>query len=230
MREEVMQNSKISIVIPTKNEEYLIEHIISSVRKYGDEILLVDGHSKDKTREIAEKMGVRVVLDNGKGKGDGLRVGIKEASGDIILFIDADGSHIPEDIPLLIKPVLEDKADMVLTSRMTGGSEELHGDISKFIRIMGGMLITLIINYRWNVRITDTQNGFRAIKKQVALDLDLKEDGFPIETEMIMKALKKKYRIVEIPSRELKRVYGDSRINLFSMWYKYVWCVIKNLV
>lgn len=225
-----MQNNKISIVIPTKNEEYLIEHIISSVRKYGDEILVVDGHSNDKTREIAEKIGARVVLDNGKGKGDGLRVSIKEARGDIILFIDADGSHIPEDIPLLIKPLLDDEADMVLTSRMTGGSEELHGDISKFIRIMGGMLITLIINYRWNVRITDTQNGFRAIKKRVALDLNLKEDGFPIETEMIMKALKNKYRIVEVPSRELKRVYGDSRINLFSMWYKYVWCVIKNLI
>lgn len=225
-----MQNSKISIVIPTKNEEYSIEHIISSVRKYGDEILVVDGHSRDRTCEIAEKVGARVVLDNGKGKGDGLRVAIKEARGDIILFIDADGSHVPEDIPSLIKPLLEDKADMVLASRMTGGSEELYGDIGKFVRIMGSMLITLIINYRWNVRITDSQNGFRAIKKQVALDLDLKENGFPIETEITMKALKKKYRIVEIPSRELKRVHGDSTINLFSMWYKYVWCVIKNLV
>lgn len=228
--EKFIQNNKISIVVPTKNEENLIEHIIASVRKYGDEIIIVDGHSKDKTREIAEKMGARVVLDNGKGKGDGLRIAIKEARKDIILFIDADGSHIPGDIPMLIKPLLEDKADMVLASRMTGGSEELYGDISKFIRIMGSMLITLIINYRWNVRITDSQNGFRAIKRQTALDLDLKENGFPIETEMIMKALKKKYRLAEIPSRELKRVYGDSRINLFSMWYKYVWCVIKNLI
>lgn len=225
-----MQNNTISIVIPTKNEEYSIEHIISSVRKYGDEILVVDGRSKDNTRTISEKMGARVVLDNGKGKGDGLRVAIKEARGEIILFIDADGSHIPEDIPSLVKPLLEDRADMVLASRMTGGSEELYGDIGKFIRIMGSMLITLIINYRWNVRITDSQNGFRAVKKQIALDLNLKENGFPIETEMIMKALKKKYRIAEIPSRELKRVYGDSRINLFSMWYKYVWCVIKNLI
>ncbi|GBD97191.1 MAG TPA: glycosyltransferase family 2 protein [Nitrospirae bacterium] len=220
---------KISIVIPTKNEERSIKEIIEQCNPYGDEILVVDGHSRDLTRDIAQEAGARVVLDNRGGKGDGLRVGLKEAKGDIIVFIDADGSHDANDIPEIIQPIIEGKADLVVGSRMRGGSDELHGDIGKFIRIIGSDIITLTINYRFGVRLTDSQNGFRAIRKDVGLKIGLKEDIFTIEQEMIMKTLKHGYKIMEIPAHEYSRKYGDSNIVVWKVAHRYVWCLIKNL-
>ena len=220
---------KTSIVIPTRNEAKMIKEIIEGCWSFGDEILVIDGHSIDQTREIAKSLGVRVVLDNGRGKGAGLRMGFKEAKHEIIVFIDADGSHDPKDIPAMILPIQQDRADLVIGSRMRGGSDELHGDIGKFIREIGSEIITLSINYRFGIRLTDSQNGFRAIKKQVGLDIDLKEDIFTIEQEMIMKALKKGYRVSEIPSHEYRRKYGESGIVVWKVAHRYVWCLIKNL-
>ncbi|MGB3862162.1 MAG: glycosyltransferase family 2 protein, partial [Candidatus Aminicenantaceae bacterium] len=133
----------VTVIIPTKNEERSIEKIINRCKKLADELLVVDGHSKDNTRKIAEELGVRVVLDNGKGKGDGLRVGIREAREDIIVFIDADGSHDPEDIPKLVKPIQDGKADLVVGSRGKGGSDELHGDVEKLLRMIGSDIILI---------------------------------------------------------------------------------------
>ena len=220
---------KTTIVIPTRNEEKMIKEIIDGCKPFGDEVLVVDGHSTDKTRDIARACGARVVLDNKKGKGDGLRVALREAKGDIVVFIDADGSHDPKDIPKMIRPIQEGKADLVVGSRMRGGSDELHGDLAKFIRMMGSDIITLSINYRFDVRLTDTQNGFRAIRKQVGLDIDLKEDIFTIEQEMVIKALKKGYRTAEVPSHEYERKFGDSGIVVWKVAHRYVWCLIKNL-
>lgn len=220
---------KTTITIPTRNEERMIKKIIERCRPFGDEILVVDGHSTDQTRQIAQSLGARVVLDNGKGKGAGLRIGFKEAKHEIIVFIDADGSHDPKDIPKMIAPIQQGQADLVVGSRMRGGSDELHGDIGKFIRVVGSDIITLSINYRFGVRLTDSQNGFRAIKKQAGLDIGLKEDIFTIEQEMIMKALKKGYRVSEIPSHEYRRKYGESGIVVWKVAHRYVWCLIKNL-
>ena len=220
---------KISIVIPTKNEENSIKKIIEECIPYGDEVLVVDGHSRDLTRDVAREAGARVVLDHQKGKGDGLRVGLKEVKGDIVVFIDADGSHDANDIPDIIRPIIEGKADLVIGSRMRGGSDELHGDMGKFIRIIGSDIITLTINYRFGVRLTDSQNGFRAIRKDVGLKIGLKEDIFTIEQEMIMKTLKHGYKIMEIPAHEYTRKYGDSNIVVWKVAHRYIWCLIKNL-
>ncbi|MFQ5963084.1 MAG: glycosyltransferase family 2 protein [Candidatus Scalinduaceae bacterium] len=216
-------NNTISIVIPTKNEEKTIGEVINTVKSYGDEILVVDGHSTDLTREIAEEQGAKVVLDNGKGKGDGIRVAIEKVSGSIIVFIDADGSHDPQDIPKLLAPILEGNADLVMGSRMTGGSDELHGSIGEVARLLGSVIITLGINYRYGVRLTDYQNGFRAIKTSVARAIGLKEDITTIEQEMAIKCLKKGFAVTEVPTHEYKRKYGDSRINLRKVWYRYIY-------
>ena len=221
---------KTSVVICTKNEERTISEVIKGAKKYADELLVVDGHSKDKTREIAKKLGARVFLDGGKGKGEATRVGIEKAKGEIIVFIDADGSHEPRDIPKLIKPIIQGKADLVVASRGRGGSDELHGDFEKLLRLIGSTIITLVINMRFKAELTDSQNGFRAIKKAVAQKLDLKENIFTVEQEMIMKALKMSYRIEEIPSHEYARKHGKSRINLLTMGWRYVWCLIKNII
>lgn len=221
---------KVSVVIPTKNEEKMIKEIVKGCLPFGDEVLIIDGHSTDETRKIAQKYGARVVLDNGQGKGDGLRVALKEAKYDIVVFIDADGSHDPKDIPAMVRPIQEGRADLVVGSRMRGGSDELHGDIGKFIRVIGSDVITLSINYRFGVRLTDSQNGFRAIRRKVGLDIRLTENIFTIEQEMIMKVLKKGYKISEIPSHEYKRKFGQSGIVVWKVAHRYVWCLIKNLL
>lgn len=219
----------VTVVIPTKNEEATIASVIDSVKPYCNEILVVDGHSTDATEKISVENGAKFILDSGKGKGDGIRAGIRNASGDVIVFIDADGSHDPKDIPKLVKPILNKEADMVVGCRMTGGSDELHGDLGRFIRFMGSMIITLVINYRWNVRLTDTQNGFRAVKKDTASSVNLEENIFTIEQEMVMKFLRKGLKVVNVPAHEFARKVGISRIVIRRVWFRYGWSVIKNV-
>jgi len=219
----------VTVVIPTKNEEGDIAKVIEEVKPYADDVVVVDGHSKDSTREIAERMGVQVILDHGLGKGDGIRTAIAQAPGDILVFIDADGSHIASDIPNLTGPIKRGEADLVIASRMTGGSEEMHVDIKEVFRLRMSAFITLIINYRFGAHVTDSQNGFRAVRKTAAQSLTLKAKKFDIEEEMLMKLLKKGYRVSEYPSRELKRKHGKSNINLWKIWYLYVWRVFSNL-
>jgi dolichol-phosphate mannosyltransferase len=225
-----MSKDKISIIIPCKNEEKTVGDIIKKCQQYSDDVLVVDGHSTDSTRDIAESLGVRVYLDNQKGKGDGLRVGISKAAKDIIVFIDSDCSHDPDEIPKLVEPIIDGKADHVTGSRMRGGSDELHGDIGKFIRMIGSDIITLGINYRFGVRLTDSQNGFRAIKREVALALGLKENTTTIEQEMIIKTLRKGYRMGEVASHEYARKYGDSTIKIRKVCFRYVYSWLKYLL
>jgi len=225
-----MENPKISVVIPAKNEAHTIGEVIRKSRPHAHEVLVIDGSSTDGTKQIAQEEGAKVVIDGGTGKGKAIRLGIDKASGDIIVFIDADGSHDADDIPKLTQPMLNgSKADMVIASRGLGGSDELRGDFDKFLRRTGSDIINLGINMRWNQRLTDAQNGFRAIRKEVAKSLALKENITTIEQEMVMKALKKGYRIAEVASHEYARKHGDSVIVLGKVWPRYLFSFIKNL-
>lgn len=221
---------KISIVIPAKNEAASIGGIIDACKPYGDEVIVIDGHSTDNTGTVASEHGVTVYLDNRKGKGDAIRVAAQKVTGDIVVFVDADGSHLPADIPRLVAPIMEGKADHVTGSRMLGGSDELHGDMGKFIRLVGSDIITLGINYRFGVRLTDSQNGFRAIKTSVLRQLDLKENITSIEQEMIMKTLKKGFRVAEVSAHEYARQAGESKIKVWKVAWRYVYCWLKNLI
>ncbi|MCX5899335.1 MAG: glycosyltransferase family 2 protein, partial [Proteobacteria bacterium] len=180
---------KVTVVIPTLNEEHTLPDVIEGVRPYADEILVVDGHSTDLTREVAEASGVRVILDNRKGKGAALRHVINFVTTEITVFIDADGSHDPADIPKLIYPILKGEADHVSASRLIGGSSELHGGFDEFFRLTGSSLITALINWRFKVKLSESQNGFRAIKTDVMKQLGLQENITTIEQEMIMRTL-----------------------------------------
>src|SRR3989338_4829519 len=131
----------ISLIILVKNEEKTIETVICGARPFVDEIVVVDGHSKDLSRKIALQAGARVIMDNGKGKGAGLRKGIGQSTGDVIVFMDADGSHDFLDIPRLIDPIIKNKADVVIASRALGGSDESYGSIEKAIRTIGSLII-----------------------------------------------------------------------------------------
>ena len=220
---------KISTVIPTKNEARMISEIIRGVKKFSDEVLVVDGHSTDDTARIAKDEGAKIVLDNGLGKGDAIRLAIRQAAGDIIVFIDADGSHDPNDIPRLTKPIIDNEADLVLGSRLKGGSDELGSNFSEFLRLWGGRVIALVINLRYSQKITDYLNGFRAIRTSSARTLNLKENQQTIEHEMAMESLRKKLRVIEIGTHEYKRRYGDSHISLLRHGPRFVYILIKKL-
>jgi glycosyltransferase involved in cell wall biosynthesis len=220
----------VSVVIPTRDEEGLIGDIIDAVRRHATEILVVDGHSTDRTREIAAALGARVILDSGRGKGEALRRSFTEARCEILVFIDADGSHDPNDIPQLVAPIRRGQAELVIASRTRGGSDELHGTAEQLLRYVGSQLIMLAINYRWRVRLTDSQNGFRALRRDVALALRLKSDLTTIEQEMLMRALKLGCRVVEVPSHEYERRWGVSKVRVWRLWWAYLWSLARNIL
>src|SRR3989338_9124655 len=129
---------KVTVIIPTYNEERNIREVIKGVKPYADEILIVDAKkSRDRTAEIAKSLGARVIKDNGKGVGAAKRIGIKSAKNEIIVLFDADGSHDPKDIPKMVDYLISNGHDFVVGSRMTGGSDELHGTFSNFARNVG---------------------------------------------------------------------------------------------
>ena len=225
-----MNKPTITIVIPAKNEEKTIGEIIEAVRPYGNEVLLIDGHSTDKTRNIASSLGARIEFDHGRGKGDAIRTAIEKVTNDIIVFIDADGSHDAKDIPKLLEPILKDEADLVIGSRSLGGSDEAWGTIPDFIRNVGAHIILLAINYRFGVLFTDSQNGFRAVRTSAAKKLTLKEDITTIEQEMLIKCIRAKCRIKEVPAHEYKRKFGESRFKVWKVAPRYVWSLVKYLL
>jgi dolichol-phosphate mannosyltransferase len=220
---------KTSVVIPTLNEDQTIAEIIEGCKPYADEIIVVDGHSRDMTREVSADHGAKVILDNKKGKGEAIRHVIDFVSGDIIVFIDADGSHDSKDIPKLVEPIKKGEADHVSASRLIGGSSELHGGFDECFRLMGSSFITACINWKFKVRLSESQNGFRAIKTSVIKQLDLRENITTIEQEMIMKTLKKGFRMAEVPSHEYERKKGSSKISLRKVWFRYVYTLVKYL-
>lgn len=209
---ELSTKMDFCVVIPTKNEENTIGEILDSVKKFTHNILVVDGHSQDKTVSEVQKKGIRLVFDNRKSKGDALKVGVAHTKEEIIVFMDADGSHEISDIPKLIKPIIEGKADLVIGSRMLGGSDELHGTFNKFIRNTGNNLLAVLINKKWNTDLTDVENGFRAIRRDAFNKINLKSEGFTVEQEMVIRCLKNNFRISEIASHEFERKSGYSKL------------------
>lgn len=206
---------KVSAVILARDEEGTIAEVVRQARPHAQEVLVVDGSSRDRTRELAIAAGARVVSDHGRGKGDGYRVGLAEATGEVAVFLDADGSHDPEDIPKVVAPILENKMDLVIASRWKGGSDDVHPDLTHIIRDLGGNFLSMCISYRFRVQITDCLNGFRAIRRDLGLSLGLTANDFDIEHEMVMKALKQGLRVGEVGSHEYERKAGTSKLPTF---------------
>ncbi|HAR97813.1 MAG TPA: hypothetical protein DCS11_02720 [Syntrophus sp. (in: bacteria)] len=219
----------LTVVIPTLNEVETLPEIIAGVRAHTDDILVVDGRSPDGTADVARSLGARVVYDHGRGKGEAIRTVIGRLDRDIVVFIDADGSHDPADIPALVSPILAGQADHVSGSRLIGGSSELHGGFDECFRLMGSSFITACINHRFRVVLSESQNGFRAIRTEVLRDLGLQEDITTIEQEMIIKTLKKGYRMGEVPTHEHRRKAGYSKITVRKVAFRYVYSMLKYL-
>lgn len=220
---------QVTVVIPVKDEAATLSEIISKCAPFCSSIIVVDGHSKDDSVAIAERSGARVIFDNRRGKGDAIRSVIPELKTDIVVFIDADGSHDPNDIGKLLEPLLRNECDHVSASRLIGGSSELHGGFDEFLRLAGSSFVTACINRRFRVRLSESQNGFRAIKTEVLKQLKLQEDLTTIEQEMIIKTLRKGFKMGEVPSHEHRRKVGESHIQLHKVWYRYLWTMFRYL-
>ena len=221
----------ITAVIPARNEAATIRAVVEECLRYAGTVIVVEGGSSDATAEIAEKAGARVVRDRGIGKGAALRLAVAHVTTPICVFIDADGSHDPIDIPMLTAPIKAGEAEHVGGSRLLGGSDELHGGAEEFLRLAGSAFITCLINYRFGTRLSASQNGFRAIRTDLFRRLDLHARHTTIEMEMIMATLAIGVHIAEVPTHERARAAGFSKISLSKprTWISYGWTLVRGL-
>lgn len=224
-----ISNEEISVVISALNEEKTIGDVVQSTHKCATEVIVMDGHSTDNTREVAKEAGAEVLIDSGRGKGAAVREGLNVATRPVIVLMDADGSHDPDDIPKLTKPLLGNEADLVVGSRFAGGSDELSINLEQLVRTIGNISMNIAINKRFGVELSDTLNGFRALRKEIVPHLGLKENRHTIEQEMVICALLKRYRVINVPTHEWPRKFGRSHIRIRLEWPIFVWCVAKNL-
>lgn len=223
------QGMRTSVIIPSRNEGDVVVELARAARSHCDEVLVVDGHSSDGSPERLVAEGFRVIPDRGRGKGDALRVGIEAASGDVLVTMDADGSHDPAEIEKLTAPIVAGEADMVIGCRMRGGSDEFAGTWTMFIRLWGNNFLTQVINTRYGTSLTDSQNGFRAIRAKAIKALPLVEDLHTIELEMVLKGLKRGMRVTQVPSHEYARRAGSSSLSVARQTPAFFWCLVRNL-
>ena len=220
---------RVVAVIPARNEAHTIGEVVRETARYVHEVLVLDGGSRDGTADQARAAGARVVTDRGRGKGAAVRQSLEETAADIVVFLDADGSHDPADIPSLVRPVLTRHAELCVGSRFSGGTDELSVTVGQLIRTIGNISMNIAINRRFDVALTDTLNGFRAIRREVALEVKLVENRHTIEQEMVMKVLAYGYRVVNRPTHEYSRLFGASHIAVWREWPTFVRCVLVNI-
>ena len=220
---------RVTAVIPARNEAHTIAEVVREAARYVHEVLVLDGGSRDGTANQARAAGARVVTDRGRGKGAAVRQSLAETTADIVVFLDADGSHDPADIPSLVRPVLAREAELCVGSRFSGGTDELSVTVGQLIRTIGNISMNIAINRRFDVGLTDSLNGFRAIRREVALEIKLVEDRHTIEQEMVMKVLAYGYRVVNRPTHEYSRLFGTSHISVWREWPTFVRCVLVNI-
>ena len=223
-----MDKTKVSIIIACKNEGEGIKKVLESVRKYSSDIIVVDGHSGDGTEEMVRGFGARFFLDNKKGRGDALKIGIKKAKKDVVLFFDADGSHDEKDIPNFVRPILEKKADLVIGSRRTGGSADIIVNLTGIVRSAGCDFLVAMVNHKFKTNLTDILYSFRAIRASTVKKIALHSDDFGIEQEMVVSCLKLGYVVKEIPSREKARGWGKSKLRTIT-GIKFIFSLVNQL-
>jgi dolichol-phosphate mannosyltransferase len=222
--------SATTVLIPAKDESSTIADVVRGALEHAGDVLVIDGSSGDGTAHVAAEAGARVVSDPGRGKGLAIRLAIEHLNREYTVLMDADGSHDPMDIPKLVAPLVRGEADHVSASRLLGGSSELHGSFDEWARLAGSSFITACINKRYNVKLSESQNGFRALRTEVLRELRLRSRHTTIEQEMIVDTLRRGYRMGEVPSHEYPRKAGSSHIVVWRHGWSYVWSLLRLLL
>lgn len=227
-----MSNTVVSVIIPAYNEEKTIGDVLEETIQVMDslglpyEVIVVDDGSMDRTKEIASKYKA-IVLSNGRnqGKGYALRRGFQHAQGDIIITIDADGSHKPKEIPDLLNPLFSG-TDIVAGSRFLGSGK----DHTSRLHVFGNYLINTTIMVLTRKSITDSQTGLRAFKRDFLQKTSLESKGYEIETEITVKSLKNGFKLKEVPVSCEKRKYNISRLRIMSDGFRILKTILKSAV
>lgn len=201
---------KSSLIIPTLNEEeslgFVLDHIPPGCV---DEIIIVDGGSTDRTAEIAESFNTRVVQEARRGYGQACATGTHHARGEIVIFLDADGADDPGGISSILRPIIEEDADMVLGSRLAGS---IAPGAMPWHQYFGNWLSARLIRLLYRLPLTDL-SPFRAVRRDKLLQLGMTEMTYGWPTEMIARAARAGWKIVEIPVDYRPRYGGKSKIS-----------------
>jgi glycosyltransferase involved in cell wall biosynthesis len=205
-------NHNIFVIIPALNEAASIAHVVRDALTVGVcEVIVVDNGSSDNTSDIARNAGATVLREDRRGYGYACLAGIAYARSracEIIVFLDGDYSDFPEELPAVVLPIIENRADIVIGSRATGKRE--RGALLPQQRF-GNWLATRLIHLRTGVRFTDL-GPFRAITITALDQLDMRDGTYGWTVEMQMKAAKQHLRCVEVPVRYRKRI-GESKVS-----------------
>ena len=207
-----MNKPYISVIIAALNEEGTIGEVVRGVpRDIADEIIVVDNDSDDLTAEKARAAGARVITETQRGYGSAFRAGVKALSpeSEIVVFLDGDGSDMPEQMGALVQPILTGRHDFVLGSRILGRRE--RGSMI-FHQVIAGYLIGFLVRLLYGVHYTD-MGPFRAIRRDALQSLGMREETYGWPLEMQMRAARAELRILEVPVDYRRRAGGSSKIS-----------------
>lgn len=207
-----MPAEKVAIVIPALNEEAAIRQLLAELpRDFAEWIIVVDNGSTDATASVARVAGVTVASEPRRGYGRACLRGFKTACGlgaEIVMFMDGDGSDDPADLPIMLAPVREGRADMTIGSRVSKRSE--RGAIPPQARL-GNWLVSRMIHFLYGTRLHDI-GSFRVLRCSVLDALEMSEMTFGWPVEMLVKMAQAHYRIVELPIHYRRRSHGRSKV------------------
>jgi len=213
----------VSVVIPAFKEGKTIRKVIRDLKSsssYNTQIIVVDGYSNDGTEDIVKEENADFVSESRVGYGRAIKTGIDHAKGDIVVIIDADDTYEACDINRLVKPLLKDEADVCLASRL--GGTLLPGAMPR-MNLFGNRMFTSMYNVLYGQNVSDTQTGFRALKKEAIDCLDLYSDGMGLSTVFLTEAAKRGLRITEFPTVYRPRNdHSKSKLNRFKAGWEIV--------
>ena len=221
----------LSVIIPCFNEVKTLNELLAAVKECGVEdleIIIVDDCSTDGTRELLKNLNddtIKVLYHEfNKGKGAALRTGFKSATGDICIVQDADLEYDPKEFPLLLDPIIKNKADVVFGSRFQSGRP--HRVVYFWHRIGNGVL-TLLSNFFTDLNLSDMETCYKAFRTEVIKSIDIKENRFGFEPEITAKIAKMDLRIYEVGISYYGRTYDEGKKIGWKDGVRAIYCILK---